>query len=177
MIIVSRHSEEDTSFVSTIKSNCIQNVSVDQQTSSSNQLVRIDGPETITKAEKQKKLYDDKQAPELVDIQFQNKRPFTSSLKGNPCGSTTRASQDDDSYDQENSQSGMFMTNLANVQDDITSTQQDACCALQTSADKSAPEQPINMNSRRQSSRNKLPTARALEALVDGDLTVKRRRK
>ncbi|KAL1803763.1 hypothetical protein ACET3Z_032410 [Daucus carota] len=245
MIIVSRHSEEDTSFVSTIKSNCIQNVSVDQQTSSSNQLVRIDGPETITKAEKQKKLYDDKQAPELVDIQLsqklkrdnldtslsfreshrtttactnedtgsdrstfplvprfgylvhggcsdvldpnskafsqvgssQNRRPFTSSPKRNPCGSTTRASQDDDSYDQENSQSGMFMTNLANVQDDITSTQQDACCALQTSADKSAPEQPIYMNSRRQSTRNKLPTARALEALVDGDLTVKRRRK
>nr|XP_017225381.1 PREDICTED: uncharacterized protein LOC108201604 [Daucus carota subsp. sativus] len=246
MIIVSRHSEEDTSFVSTIKSNCIQNVSVDQQTSSSNQLVRIDGPETITKAEKQKKLYDDKQAPELVDIQLsqklkrdnldtslsvreshrtttactnedtgsdrstfplvprfgylvhggcsdvldpnskafsqvgssQNRRPFTSSPKGNPCGSTTRASQDVDSYDQENSQSGMFMmTNLANVQDDITSTQQDACCALQTSADKSAPEQPIYMNSRRQSTRNKLPTARALEALVDGDLTVKRRRK
>nr|XP_017225373.1 PREDICTED: uncharacterized protein LOC108201595 [Daucus carota subsp. sativus] len=245
MIIVSRHSEEDTSFVSTIKSNCIQNVSVDQQTSSSNQLVRIDGPETITKAEKQKKLYDDKQAPELVDIQLsqklkrdnldtslsvreshrtttactnedtgsdrstfplvprfgylvhggcsdvldpnskafsqvsssQNRRPFTSSPKGNPCGSTTRASQDDDSYDQENSQSGMFMTNLANVQDDITSIQQDACCALHTSADKSAPEQPIHMNSRRQSTRNKLPTARALEALVDGDLTVKRRRK
>ncbi|KAL1803759.1 uncharacterized protein LOC108201595 [Daucus carota subsp. sativus] len=245
MIIVSRHSEEDNSFVSTIKSNCIQNVSVDQQTSSSNQLVRIDGPETITKAEKQKKLYDDKQAPELVDIQLsqklkrdnldtslsvreshgtttactnedtgsdrstfplvprfgylvrggcsdvldpnskafsqvsssQNRRPFTSSPKGNPCGSTTRASQDDDSYDQENSQSGMFMTNLANVQDDITSIQQDACCALHTSADKSAPEQPIHMNSRRQSTRNKLPTARALEALVDGDLTVKRRRK
>ncbi|KAL1803773.1 hypothetical protein ACET3Z_032420 [Daucus carota] len=209
MIIVSQHSEEDTSFVSTIKSNCIQNVSVDQQTSSSNQLVRIDGPEIIKKAEKQKKLYGDKQAPELVDIQLSQKlkrdnldnllsvrgshRTTTACTNeeigsdrstfplvprfGNPCGSTTRASQDDDSYDQENSQSGMFMTNLANVQDDITSTQQDACCALQTSADKIAPEQPIYMNSRRQSTRNKLPTARALEALVDGDLTVKRRRK
>ncbi|KAL1803767.1 uncharacterized protein LOC135149652 [Daucus carota subsp. sativus] len=209
MIIVSRHSEEDTSFVSTIKSYCIQNVSVDQQTSSSNQLVRIDGPEIIKKAEKQKKLYGDKQAPELVDIQLSQKlkrdnldnllsvrgshRTTTACTNeeigsdrstfpsvprfGNPCGSTTRASQDDDSYDQENSQSGMFMTNLANVQDDITSTQQDACCVLQTSADKSAPEQPIYMNSRRQSTRNKLPTARALEALVDGDLTVKRRRK
>ncbi|KAL1803765.1 hypothetical protein ACET3Z_032416 [Daucus carota] len=179
MIIVSQHSEEDTSFVSTIKSNCIQNVSVDQQTSSSNQLVRIDGPEIIKKAEKQKKLYGDKQAPELVDIQLSQKlkrdnldnllsvrgshRTTTACTNeeigsdrstfplvprfGNTCGSTTRASQDDDSFDQENSQSGMFMTNLSNVQDDITST------------------------------RNKLPTARALEALVDGDLTVKRRRK
>ncbi|KAK1387604.1 hypothetical protein POM88_015782 [Heracleum sosnowskyi] len=108
----------------------------------------------------------------------------TNSRKGSPCGSTGGS--------QENTQSRMFpdsnlpqqpvdfpnsfiLTNSANMQNDITSTRQDDFC--KTSADISAPEQPPNINSRRQSTRNRPPTARALEALVNGDLTAKKKRR
>ena len=63
-----------------------------------------------------------------------------------------------------------------NMQDDITSTQQNVFYAPNTSADISVPEQPADLNPRRQSNRNRAPTARALEALVNGDLTPSSRR-
>ncbi|KAL1803824.1 hypothetical protein ACET3Z_032471 [Daucus carota] len=58
-----------------------------------------------------------------------------------------------------------------NMQDDITSTQQNVFYAPNTSADISIHEQPADLNPRRQSTSNRAPTARALEALVNGDLT------
>ncbi|KAK1385645.1 SANT domain-containing protein [Heracleum sosnowskyi] len=72
---------------------------------------------------------------------------------------------------------GIFMTGLTNMQNDITSKQKDDFCAPKTSADIGVPEHPININSRRQSTRNRPPTARALEALVNGYLTAATRRK
>lgn len=72
---------------------------------------------------------------------------------------------------------GIFMTDSSNMQNDITSKQQDDLCAPKTSADISVPEHPVNINSRRQSTRNRPPTARALEALVNGYLTAAPRRK
>ncbi|KAK1391790.1 hypothetical protein POM88_010846 [Heracleum sosnowskyi] len=60
------------------------------------------------------------------------------------------------------------------MQNDITCTQQDDFCAPKTSEDISDPEQPTHLNSRTtKSTRNRPPTARALEALVNGDLTAK----
>ena len=50
-------------------------------------------------------------------------------------------------------------------------TPQQAVNFPNTSADISVPEQPAILNPRRQSTRNRAPTARALEALVNGDLT------
>ncbi|KAK1387603.1 SANT domain-containing protein [Heracleum sosnowskyi] len=113
---------------------------------------------------------------------------FTSSPKGSPSWSTRG------SNDQENSQSHMFvdlkypqqavdfpgdvlLTDSTNMQDGITTTQPDNSCALKTSAYISIPEQPSDMNSRRKGTRNRPPTARALEALVNGDLTAKTRQK
>ena len=122
-------------------------------------------------------------------------RMATSSQKESPCWSIG-GSLDDNCLDQKNPQSSMliglnspqqpvkyphsvFLTVSTNMQDDITSTQQDVFCAPKTSADISVPAQPANLNSRRQSTRNRPPTARALEALVNGDLTASsnRRRK
>ncbi|XP_074339929.1 uncharacterized protein LOC141677761 isoform X2 [Apium graveolens] len=108
----------------------------------------------------------------------------TSSRKGSPCWSTG-GSQDDNFCDQESTQSSMFTipnspqqpADFPNMQDDINSTRQDDFCAPKTSADISAPKQPANINSRRQSTRNRPPTARALEAIVNGDLTAWRRGK
>ena len=111
----------------------------------------------------------------------------TSSQKKSPCWSPG-GSLDDNRRDQENPQSSMlidlnlpqqpvnfpnsaFLTDSTNMQDDITSTQQNVFYAPNTSADISVPEQPANLNPRGQSTRNRAPTARALEALVNGDLT------
>lgn len=122
-----------------------------------------------------------------------NRLAFTRSPKGSPSWSTG-GSQYDNVHDQENSRSHMFvdlkfpqqpvdypggvlLTDSTNMQDVITSSQQDDFFAPKTSADISVPEQPTEMNSRRKGTRNRPPTARALEALVNGDLTAKTRRK
>ncbi|XP_074382206.1 uncharacterized protein LOC141724109 [Apium graveolens] len=122
-----------------------------------------------------------------------NRLPVTSSPKGSSSWST-RGSQSDNGHDQENSELHMFidlkfpqqpvdfpggslLRDSTNMQDVIRSTQQDDFCALKTSADISVPEQPTEMNSRRKGTRTRPPTARALEALVNGDLTAKTRRK
>ncbi|KAL1803768.1 hypothetical protein ACET3Z_032419 [Daucus carota] len=114
-------------------------------------------------------------------------RMATSSQKESPCWSPG-GSLDDNRPDRENPQSRMlidlnlpqqpvdfpnsgFQTDSTNMPDDITSTQQNVFYAANTSADISVPEQPANLNPRGQSTRNRAPTARALEALVNGDLT------
>ena len=114
-------------------------------------------------------------------------RMATSSQKESPCWSPG-GSLDDNRPDRENPQSRMlidlnlpqqpvdfpnsgFQKDSTNMPDDITSTQQNVFYAANTSADISVPEQPANLNPRRQSTRNRAPTARALEALVNGDLT------
>ncbi|KAA8527467.1 hypothetical protein F0562_034818 [Nyssa sinensis] len=70
-----------------------------------------------------------------------------------------------------------FMMELRGVQDDQTKKQQDNSTALETSIGVASSEQQPNMNSRRQSTRNRPPTARVLEALAGGFLTINRRRK
>lgn len=123
----------------------------------------------------------------------QDRLSFTISPKGTSPHSTEGA-QIDDCHGPENPQSrpiidlnlpqqpvefedGIFMTGSTNMQNDITSKQKDDLCAPKTSADIGVPEHPININSRRQSTRNRPPTARALEALVNGYLTAATRRK
>ncbi|KAL1832549.1 hypothetical protein ACET3Z_002200 [Daucus carota] len=123
----------------------------------------------------------------------QDRLSFTISPKGSSPQSTEDA-HNDDSHGPENPQSrplidlnlpqqpvefedGIFMTDSTIMQNDITSKQRDDLCAAKTSADISLPEQPVNINSRRQSTRNRPPTARALEALVNGYLTAATRRK
>ncbi|KAL1803812.1 hypothetical protein ACET3Z_032459 [Daucus carota] len=87
-------------------------------------------------------------------------RMATSSQKESPCRSPG-GSLDDNRLDQENPQSSMlidlnlpqqpvnfpnsvFLTDSTNMQDDITSTQQNVFYAPNTSADISVPEQPAN---------------------------------
>ena len=87
-------------------------------------------------------------------------RMATSSQKESPCWSPG-GSLDDNRRDQENPQSSMlidlnlpqqpvnfpnsaFLTDSTNMQDDITSTQQNVFYAPNTSADISVPEQPAN---------------------------------
>ena len=102
----------------------------------------------------------------------------TSSQQESPCWSPG-GSLDDNRRDQENPQSRMLIdlnlpqqpVDFPNMQDDITSTQQNVFYAPNTSADISVHEQPADLNPRRQSTSNRAPTARALEALVNGDLT------
>ncbi|KAL8100358.1 uncharacterized protein LOC141683972 [Apium graveolens] len=123
----------------------------------------------------------------------QDRLSFTISPKGSSPQSTEIA-HIDDCHGPENSQSrpvidlnlpqqpvefedGIFMTCSTNMQNDITSMQKDEICAPKASADIVVPEHPININSRRQSTRNRPPTARALEALVNGYLTATTRRK
>lgn len=127
------------------------------------------------------------------DSSSKSRLAFTSSPKVSTCWSP-RGSQDDDCHDQENNRSrkfidlklpqqpvdspdSFFLTDSTNMQDDIKSTKQDDFCAPKTSAEMNVFEQPTEMNSRRQSTRNRPPTARSLEALVNGYLTAKTRRK
>ncbi|KAK1391794.1 hypothetical protein POM88_010852 [Heracleum sosnowskyi] len=66
--------------------------------------------------------------------------------------------------------------NQKNMYIDKQARKPDDFCAPKTSADISDPEQPTHLNSRTtKSTRNRPPTARALEALVNGDLTAKTR--
>lgn len=74
-------------------------------------------------------------------------------------------------------ENGVFTTDSTNKQDDMISKQHDDLYAQKTSVDMTTSEQQTMMNSRRQSTRNRPPTARALEALVNGYLTTNRRRK
>lgn len=123
----------------------------------------------------------------------QDRLSFTISPKGSSPQSTEGA-QAGDCHGPENPQSrpiidlnlpqppvefedGILMTDSTNIENYITSKQKDDLCAPKTSADIGVPEHPININSRRQSTRNRPPTARALEALVNGYLTAATRRK
>lgn len=123
----------------------------------------------------------------------QDRLSFTISPKGSSLQSTEGA-PNDDCHGPENPQSrpiidlnlpqqpvefedGIFMTGSTDMQNDITSKQKDDLCAPKTSAEVGVPEHPVNINSRRQSTRNRPPTARALEALVNGYLTAATRRK
>uniref|UniRef100_A0A5B6ZQA5 SANT domain-containing protein n=1 Tax=Davidia involucrata TaxID=16924 RepID=A0A5B6ZQA5_DAVIN len=69
------------------------------------------------------------------------------------------------------------MMELREGQGDQTRKQQDNSAAVETSVGVASSEQQPNMNSRRQSTRNRPPTVRALEALASGFLTINRRRK
>ncbi|KAK9287805.1 hypothetical protein L1049_016246 [Liquidambar formosana] len=70
-----------------------------------------------------------------------------------------------------------FMMEAVEKQDDQTSKQPDDPRALKTSIGAASSEPHPDMNSRRQSTRNRPPTARALEALASGYLNIKQRRK
>ncbi|KAA8548917.1 hypothetical protein F0562_000601 [Nyssa sinensis] len=76
-----------------------------------------------------------------------------------------------------------FLMGLRGEQDDQTSKHDltkehpDNPTALETSVHVASSEQQPNMNSRRHGTRNRPPTARALEALASGFLTINRRRK
>ncbi|XP_059632715.1 uncharacterized protein LOC132275273 [Cornus florida] len=71
----------------------------------------------------------------------------------------------------------IFMMESREGQDDQTSKKPDDSDALKTSMGMASCEQQSNMNSRRQSTRVRPPTARALEALASGFLTINRRQK
>ncbi|XP_063941523.1 uncharacterized protein LOC108201600 [Daucus carota subsp. sativus] len=111
--------------------------------------------EPVKKVKNLKTLYDDQQARKPVDIHLSQKQ------KRNDLDTSTSVRKS--IYDSNNK----------------AFTPQQPVNFPNTSADMSVPEQPAILNPRGQSTRNRAPTARALEALVNGDLTASsnRRRK
>ncbi|CAK9158797.1 unnamed protein product [Ilex paraguariensis] len=74
-------------------------------------------------------------------------------------------------------ESGVFIAGSTEGQDQNTSREPDDPCALKTALNAASSQQQLNMNSRRQSTRNRLPTTKALEALANGFLTINERRR
>ena len=138
--------------------------------------------EPVKKVKNLKALYDDQQARKPVDIHLSQKQ------KRNDLDTSTSVRKKYRSvascYNEEIGPGRITIPSVlecghqanvcgSNIHDRNTKafTPQQAVNFPNTSADISVPEQPAILNPRRQSTRNRAPTARALEALVNGDLT------
>ncbi|KAL1803778.1 hypothetical protein ACET3Z_032425 [Daucus carota] len=138
--------------------------------------------EPVKKVKNLKTLYDDQQARKPVDIHLSQKQKHndldTSTSVRKKYRTVASCYNEEIGSGRSTIPSVLECGHQANVcgsniydSNDKNFTPQQPVNFPNTSAGISVPEQPAILNPRRQSTRNRAPTARALEALVNGDLT------